>query len=37
MLSVISTGSTEFVEDDGSLAVRGFFVPQENGFDIFFF
>ena len=37
MLPVISTGSTEFVEDDRSLVVRSLFVPQENSFDIFFF
>jgi len=36
MFSVISTGRTEFIEDDGSFLRGCLFVAYKDGFDIFF-
>jgi hypothetical protein len=34
---MVSTGGTEFVEDEGFLLRRSFLVTQEDGFDVFLF
>jgi hypothetical protein len=37
MFTMVSTGGTEFVEDEDFLLRRSFLVTEKDGFDVFLF